>query len=113
MVEDNWLDSNFNEEEVIESLIVDVDGYEGPLDILLTLARSQKVDVRKISVLMLAEQYLKFIKEAKELRIELAADYLVMAAWLAFLKSRLLLPADPSDEGPSGEELAAYLAFQL
>ena len=113
MVEDNWLDSNFNEEEVIESLIVDVDGYEGPLDILLTLARSQKVDVRKISVLMLAEQYLKFIKEAKELRIELAAVYLVMAAWLAFLKSRLLLPADPSDEGPSGEELAAYLAFQL
>ena len=113
MVEDNWLDSNFNEEEVIESLIVDVDGYEGPLDILLTLARSQKVDVRKISVLMLAEQYLKFIKEAKELRIELAADYLVMAAWLAFLKSRLLLPADPSDKGPSGEELAAYLAFQL
>ena len=113
MVEDNWLDSNFNEEEVIESLIVDVDGYEGPLDILLILARSQKVDVRKISVLMLAEQYLKFIKEAKELRIELAADYLVMAAWLAFLKSRLLLPADPSDEGPSGEELAAYLAFQL
>jgi segregation and condensation protein A len=113
MVEDNWLDSNFNEEDVIESLIVDVDGYEGPLDILLTLARSQKVDVRKISVLMLAEQYLKFIKEAKELRIELAADYLVMAAWLAFLKSRLLLPADPSDEGPSGEELAAYLAFQL
>jgi len=113
MVEESWLETNFNEEQVIESLIVDVDGYEGPLDVLLTLARSQKVDVRKISVLMLAEQYLKFIKEAKELRIELAADYLVMAAWLAFLKSRLLLPPDPSDENPSGEELAAYLAFQL
>jgi segregation and condensation protein A len=113
MVEESWLETNFNEDQVIESLIVDVDGYEGPLDVLLTLARSQKVDVRKISVLMLAEQYLKFIKEAKELRIELAADYLVMAAWLAFLKSRLLLPPDPSDENPSGEELAAYLAFQL
>ena len=97
MVEESWLETNFNEDQVIESLIVDVDGYEGPLDVLLTLARSQKVDVRKISVLMLAEQYLKFIKEAKELRIELAADYLVMAAWLAFLKSRLLLPPDPSD----------------
>ena len=104
MVEESWLKTNFNEDQVIESLIVDVDGYEGPLDVLLTLARSQKVDVRKISVLMLAEQYLKFIKEAKELRIELAADYLVMAAWLAFLKSRLLLPPDPSDENPSGEE---------
>lgn len=113
MVEESWLETNFNEGQVIDSLIVDVDGYEGPLDVLLTLARSQKVDVRKISVLMLAEQYLKFIKEAKELRIELAADYLVMAAWLAFLKSRLLLPPDPSDEGPSGEELAAFLAFQL
>lgn len=96
-----------------EALIVDVDGFEGPLDILLTLSRTQKVDLRKISVLQLAEQYLKFIKEAVELRIELAADYLVMAAWLAFLKSRLLLPPDPTDDGPSGEELAAHLAFQL
>jgi segregation and condensation protein A len=79
----------------------------------LTLSRTQKVDLRKISVLGLAEQYLKFIAEARELRIELAADYLVMAAWLAFLKSRLLLPPDPEDEGPSGEDLAAHLAFQL
>ena len=98
---------------VAEALIVDVDGFEGPLDLLLTLSRTQKVDLRKISVLALAEQYLKFINEAKELRIELAADYLVMAAWLAFLKSRLLLPPDPAEEGPSGEELAAHLAFQL
>lgn len=96
-----------------EALLIDVDGFEGPLDVLLTLARTQKVDLRKISVLELAEQYLKFVEEAKKLRIELAADYLVMAAWLAFLKSRLLLPPDPSDEGPSAEELAAHLAFQL
>ena len=113
MTEVSWLETNFNEDKEIDSLIVDVDGYEGPLDILLTLARTQKVDVRKISILMLAEQYLYFIKQAKELRIELAADYLVMAAWLAFLKSRLLLPPDPSDTGPTGEELAKYLAFQL
>ncbi|MEM8979560.1 MAG: ScpA family protein [Pseudomonadota bacterium] len=96
-----------------EALIVDVDGFEGPLDILLTLSRTQKVDLRKISVLQLAEQYLAFIKNARSLRIELAADYLVMAAWLAFLKSRLLLPPEPGDNGPSGEELAAHLAFQL
>ena len=96
-----------------ETLIVDVDGYEGPLDLLLTLSRTQKVDLRKISVLDLAVQYLSFIENAKELRIELAADYLVMAAWLAFLKSRLLLPPDPLEAGPSGDELAAHLAFQL
>ena len=96
-----------------EALIVDVDGYEGPLDVLLTLSRTQKVDLRKISVLDLARQYLVFVEKAKELRLELAADYLVMAAWLAFLKSRLLLPPDPTEEGPSGEELAAHLAFQL
>lgn len=96
-----------------EALIVDVDGFEGPLDLLLTLSRTQKVDLRKISVLELAEQYLRFVERAKSLRIELAADYLVMAAWMAFLKSRLLLPPDPEDEGPSGEELAAHLAFQL
>lgn len=96
-----------------ESLIVDVDGFEGPLDLLLTLSRTQKVDLRRISVLELARQYLTFVDHAKELRIELAADYLVMAAWLAYLKSRLLLPPDPSEEGPSGAELAAHLAFQL
>jgi segregation and condensation protein A len=96
-----------------ETLIVDVDGYEGPLDLLLTLSRTQKVDLRKISVLDLAVQYLSFIENTKELRIELAADYLVMATWLAFLKSRLLLPPDPLEAGPSGDELAAHLAFQL
>ncbi len=96
-----------------EALIVDVDGFEGPLDLLLTLSRTQKVDLRKISVLKLAEQYLGFVEQARTLRIELAADYLVMAAWLAFLKSRLLLPPEPGDEGPSAEDLAAHLAFQL
>jgi len=96
-----------------EALIVDVDGFEGPLDVLLMLSRTQKVDLRTISVLQLARQYLAFVEKAKALRIELAADYLVMAAWLAFLKSRLLLPPDPEEEGPSGEELAAHLAFQL
>lgn len=96
-----------------EALIVDVDGFEGPLDLLLTLSRTQKVDLRRISVLHLAQQYLAFVERARGLRIELAADYLVMAAWLAFLKSRLLLPPDPDEEGPSGEELAAHLAFQL
>jgi segregation and condensation protein A len=96
-----------------EALIVDVDGFEGPLDLLLMLSRSQKVDLRKVSVLQLAEQYLGFVERARALRIELAADYLVMAAWLAFLKSRLLLPPEPGDEGPSAEDLAAHLAFQL
>lgn len=96
-----------------EALIVDVDGFEGPLDLLLTLSRTQKVDLMKISILELAQQYLAFVEQAKQLRIELAADYLVMAAWLAFLKSRLLLPPDPTEDGPSGEELAAHLAFQL
>lgn len=109
-------DADFDDVEArlaAEALIVDVDGFEGPLDLLLMLSRTQKVDLRKISVLALAEQYLAFIDQAKTLRIELAADYLVMAAWLAFLKSRLLLPPDPTDDGPSGEELAAHLAFQL
>ena len=96
-----------------EALIIDVDGFEGPLDLLLTLSRTQKVDLRQISILELAHQYLAFVEKAKTLRLELAADYLVMAAWLAFLKSRLLLPPDPTEEGPSGAELAAHLAFQL
>ncbi|KMK67391.1 ScpA family protein [Puniceibacterium sp. IMCC21224] len=96
-----------------EALIVDVDGYEGPLDLLLSLSRTQKVDLRKISVLQLARQYLAFVEQATALRLELAADYLVMAAWLAFLKSRLLLPPDPTEDGPTGEDLAAHLAFQL
>lgn len=96
-----------------EALIVDVGAYEGPLDLLLTLSRTQKVDLRQISILALAEQYLGFVAQAKALRLELAADYLVMAAWLAFLKSRLLLPPDPDEEGPTGDEMAAHLAFQL
>ena len=96
-----------------EALIIDVDGFEGPLDLLLMLSRTQKVDLRKISVLQLAEQYLVFVQRAAALRIELAADYLVMAAWLAFLKSRLLLPPEPGEAGPSAEDLAAHLAFQL
>ncbi len=96
-----------------EALIVDVEGFEGPLDLLLMLSRSQKVDLRRISVLELAEQYLGFVEKARALRIELAADYLVMAAWLAYLKSRLLLPPEPGEEGPTGEELAAHLAWQL
>lgn len=96
-----------------ESLIVDVDGFEGPLDLLLMLSRTQKVDLRRISILQLADQYLGFVERARALRIELAADYLLMAAWLAFLKSRLLLPPEPGEDGPSAEELAAHLAFQL
>lgn len=111
--DDAWEAGSVEARLAAEALIVDVDGFEGPLDLLLTLSRTQKVDLRKISILHLAEQYLVFIEQAKALRLELAADYLVMAAWLAFLKSRLLLPPDPTEEGPSGEELAAHLAFQL
>ena len=93
--------------------VVDVDGFEGPLDLLLAMARTQKVDLAKISILKLAQQYLLFVEEARKLRLELAADYLVMAAWLAYLKSRLLLPAPEGDPEPSGEELANQLAFRL
>lgn len=97
-----------------DALIVDVAGYEGPLDLLLALARTQKVDLSKISVLALADQYLVFIAEAQKLRLELAADYLVMAAWLTFLKSRLLLPSQKvAGEEVSGEELARRLSFRL
>jgi segregation and condensation protein A len=111
---DDFFDAGLTAERIAtEALVVDVDGFEGPLDMLLTLARTQKVDLRRISILRLAEQYLGFDEAAKRLRIELAADYLVMAAWLASLQSRLLLPPDPAEEGPSGDELAAHLAFQL
>ncbi|GAA2822750.1 condensin subunit ScpA [Aminobacter aminovorans] len=95
------------------SLVVDVAGFEGPLDLLLHLARSQRVDLSRISILALVEQYLTFVSQARALRLELAADYLVMAAWLAFLKSKLLIPKLPGDEGESGEELAAVLQFRL
>ena len=93
-------------------LVLDLDGYEGPIDVLLTLARDQKVDLTRISILQLADQYLAFVAEARRIRLELAADYLVMAAWLAYLKSRLLLP-EQDEEEPSGEDLAQALAFQL
>ena len=97
-----------------QRLVVDLDGYEGPLDVLLELARAQKVDLAAISILALAEQYLEFIAELRRLRLEIAADYLVMAAWLAYLKSRLLLPDDPvAEDEPTGPEMAAALAFQL
>ena len=93
--------------------LVDIDGFEGPLDLLLELARRQKVDLHKISVLALAEQYIAFIEAARSLRLELAADYLVMAAWLAFLKSRLLLPQAPRDDEPDAADLAEVLAHRL
>ncbi len=99
--------------EAEPALVVDVEGYEGPLDLLLALARQQKVDLAKISILALADQYLQFIEAARKIRLELAADYLVMAAWLAFLKSRLLLPEPPAAEGPSAEEMATALANRL
>jgi segregation and condensation protein A len=95
------------------ALVVDVEGFEGPLDLLLTLARQQKVDLARISILALADQFLAFIEEARRLRLELAADYLVMAAWLAYLKSRLLLPEKDKGEGPSAEEMATALAVRL
>ena len=95
------------------SFVVDVDGFEGPLDLLLTLARKQQVDLARVSILALADQYLAFVDAARRLRLELAADYLVMAAWLAYLKSRLLLPKPAKDDEPSGEELAEALAVRL
>jgi segregation and condensation protein A len=96
------------------ALVLDLDGYEGPIDLLLALAREQKVDLARISILELADQYLRFISEQRRLQLEVAADYLVMAAWLAYLKSRLLLPDPPEDEtGPSAVELAEALAHRL
>jgi len=112
--DDIW--DNTQEERISSDpqLTVDVEGFEGPLDLLLELGRRQKVDLSRISILALAEQYLEFIEQVRKLRIELAADYLVMAAWLAFLKSKLLLPVEEDDEGEmSGEEMAAMLAFRL
>lgn len=96
-----------------EALLLDIDGYEGPIDVLLVMARDQKVDLSKISILQLARQYLQFIDKAQELRLDLAAEYLVMASWLAYLKSRLLLPREDDEEEPSGEEMAEALQFQL
>jgi segregation and condensation protein A len=99
--------------ETGEALIIDVDGYEGPLDVLLALARVQKVDLRRISILALAEQYLTFIEAARIRQLDLAADYLVMASWLAYLKSKLLLPQDDKPGEPSAEEMAERLTLQL
>ena len=95
------------------AFVVDIEGFEGPIDVLLVLARTQKVDLTQISILELADQYLAFVAKARSVNLELAADYLVMAAWLAYLKSRLLLPVESDEEEPTGEELAAALAFQL
>src|SRR5206468_5811814 len=95
------------------ALVLDLDGYEGPIDLLLALARDQKVDLARISILALADQYLAFIAAQRRLRLEIAADYLVMAAWLAYLKSRLLLPQPPEDDEPSAAELAAVLERRL
>ncbi len=94
-------------------LIVDVKGFEGPLDLLLELARQHKIDLAQISILALADQYLAFIDQAKTMRLDIAADYLVMAAWLAYLKSRLLIPVPQSADGDSPQDMAAHLAFKL
>ncbi len=111
--EQDWFSHNSEPEKTGEVLYVDVDGFEGPLDLLLEMARRQKVDLANISVLALAEQYLGFIEKVRKKRIEVAADYLVMAAWLAYLKSRLMVPEVPGDDEPSGEMMAAMLQFRL
>ncbi len=95
------------------AFVIDIDGYEGPIDVLLSLARNQKVDLAQISILQLADQYLSFVAEARRISLNLAADYLVMAAWLAYLKSKLLLPELAGGDEPSGEEMASALAFQM
>jgi segregation and condensation protein A len=108
-----WQDNGAERGMHEPALVIDIAGFEGPLDLLLHLARNQKVDLSRISVLSLAEQYLLFIERARRIRIELAADYLVMAAWLAYLKSKLLIPQQSKEDGPTGEEMAATLAFRL
>jgi len=115
ITEDTNFGGEFPERAADEpALVIDVEGFEGPLDLLLMLARQQKVDLAKISILALADQYLAFIEEARKLRLEIAADYLVMAAWLAYLKSRLLLPEQQEpDGGLSAEEMATALAQRL
>jgi segregation and condensation protein A len=113
--DDNGFETELARDQAADepALVVDVEGFEGPLDLLLVLARQQKVDLARISILALADQYLAFIEQARKLRLELAADYLVMAAWLAYLKSRLLLPDAHAPEGQSAEELANALALRL
>jgi segregation and condensation protein A len=110
---------DFEEGQVFETpsgdnaFVVDLEGFEGPIDVLLAMARNQKVDLAHISILALADQYLKFVEEARAQNLELAADYLVMAAWLAYLKSKMLLPDMGNEDEPSGDEMAAALQFQL
>src|SRR6267154_4595141 len=107
-------DANFEDQPPEDRLMLNLDGFEGPIDVLLTLARDQKVDLTKIKIVPLVDQYLAFISQARKLKLEIAADYLVMAAWLAYLKSRLLLPEPPAEEdGPSGAELATALRHRL
>ena len=114
IAEDMQFETELSERATDEpALVIDVEGFEGPLDLLLTLARQQKVDLAKISILALADQYLAFVEEARKLRLELAADYLVMAAWLAYLKSRLLLPEQHEPDGLSAEDMATALAHRL
>ncbi len=108
-----WAENDDSRASNEPALVVDVAGFEGPLDLLLHLARTQKVDLARISIVALVDQYLKFIEEVRAMRLELAADYLVMAAWLAYLKSKLLIPKQPDAEGESGEEMAAVLQFRL
>ena len=111
--DDLWMSDKPDAAAQPDLFLIDIDGYEGPLDLLLALARTQKVDLAQISVLQLAEQYIAYIERMRDLRLEVAADYLVMAAWLVFLKSKLLLPEEPGEEEPTGDELAAALAFRL
>ena len=114
IADDPHFETEFSERATDEpALMIDVEGFEGPLDLLLTLARQQKVDLAKISILALADQYLAFIEAARKLRLEIAADYLVMAAWLAYLKSRLLLPEQHEPDGVSAEDMATALALRL
>jgi segregation and condensation protein A len=108
-----WAENDDSRATGEPSLVVDVAGFEGPLDLLLHLARTQKVDLARISIVALVDQYLKFVERVREMRLEIAADYLVMAAWLAYLKSKLLIPKQQDDEGQTGEELAAVLQFRL
>ena len=108
-----WAENDDSRATGEPSLVVDVAGFEGPLDLLLHLARTQKVDLARISIVALVDQYLKFVERVREMRLEIAADYLVMAAWLAFLKSKLLIPKQEDEEGQTGEEMAAVLQFRL
>ena len=113
VMSEDMSDDAFDAPPRSQTFVVDIDGYEGPLDLLLALVRDHKLDLAQISILDLAQQYLDFIEQVRRLRLEIAADYLVMAAWLAFLKSKLLLPADDGEGEPTGEELAAQLAHRL